>query len=67
MTAYCPKLNCKKEIQEWELRELMGKDYEVIEKYILEHIGEGMANIAKCSCGNIVEVVQGKVDYNQRD
>lgn len=45
----------------------MGKDYEEIENFILAHIGEGMPNIAKCGCGQILEVVQGTVDYNQKD
>jgi hypothetical protein len=30
----CPKVDCKKQIQDWELRENMGKDYEELEKII---------------------------------
>lgn len=67
MSAHCPKADCKKEIHEWELRSCMGKDYEEIEAFIIAHIGEGMPNIAKCSCGQIVEIVHGTVDYNQKD
>ena len=33
-TIVCPKPDCRKQIQDWELRDNMGNDYEEIEKIL---------------------------------
>jgi hypothetical protein len=63
----CPRPDCKKQIQDWELRDYMGKDYEEVEKFIQAQIMEENPNLISCSCGNLIELEEGKVDLNFRD
>ena len=66
-TICCPKVDCRKQIQDWELRDYMGRDYEELEKIIQAQFMAENPNLVSCSCGNVMEVVQGKVDLNVRD
>lgn len=66
-TIVCPKPDCKKQVQDWELREYMGNDYEEVEKIVQAQFMADNPNLVTCSCGNVMEVVEGKVDLNQKD
>lgn len=43
------------------------KEKQAIEKIQLDKVLAAAGNIAKCPCGNIMEISQGQVDYNAKD
>jgi|LauGreDrversion4_2_1035121.scaffolds.fasta_scaffold651396_2 hypothetical protein len=45
----------------------MGNDYEEVEKIVRAQFMAENPNLVTCSCGNVMEVVVGKVDLNARD
>jgi hypothetical protein len=63
----CPKADCKKQIQDYELRDLMGKDYEELEKIIQAQIMAQNSSLVSCSCGYVMEQEEAKVDLNFRE
>ena len=48
----CPKPDCKKQIQDWELRHFIDpEDYQEIEKLVIAQIIAQNSNLSACSCG----------------
>lgn len=64
--ADCP--DCGQLINEYEIKALLGA--EQLEKLQLEAmaaIANDDQSLVKCQCGNVMEVSEGSVDYNQKD
>lgn len=62
----CP--DCDETIPDWEIRQnLNEKEKEEYESIIELQMLAANPNLVRCTCGNAMEVVQGKVDYNQKD
>jgi hypothetical protein len=64
----CPEQNCRKPIQEVELNMYLDDEQKgELEKLMLAKFLKDNPDLVKCNCGNMMEVVQGKVDMNQKD
>ena len=64
--ADCP--DCGQQIGEYEIKAIMGAEVlnKLQEDSIMAVVNEDQS-IVKCQCGNVLEVEEGKVDYNQKD
>ena len=61
----CPCDNCDMKIFDAEIRIAMGdKDYDDFMVKLASKALEGDKNVVKCKCGNLIELVQGKVYYD---
>lgn len=62
----CPE--CHKVIPEEEMKNYMSaEERQEIEKSQLDKVLAASGNMARCSCGNVMEFSQGQVDYNAKD
>ena len=59
---------CHQQINDYEIKALLG-DYvfEKLQKDALMAVVDEDQSIVKCEWGNVMEVEEGKVDYNQKD
>eukprot|EP00347_Sterkiella_histriomuscorum_P002581 403367593 len=63
----CPA-GCRGNIAQHEIKDLLGEAViEELEKIQQASLLSQNQNLVSCSCGNIMEVVQGEIDYNQKD
>lgn len=64
--ADCPE--CHQQINEYEIKAILGDDLlDKLQKDALMAVVDEDQSIVKCQCGNVMEVEEGKVDYNQKD
>ena len=64
--AGCP--DCKTQINEYEIKALIGPDlFEKLQQESMNAFMKDDQSIVRCNCGNVMEVKEGKVDYNQKD
>lgn len=49
------------------MREIAGSDYDELEKAEQNFIISQNPSLVRCSCGNLMEVVEGQIDMNQKD
>ena len=49
------------------MREVFGPDYAEMEQLVQMQFLASNDNLVKCSCGNVMEVVEGVLDLNQKD
>lgn len=64
----CLFQGCKAKLQDWEVREILGKEaYEALQQKMATSFIEEDENIVRCKCGNAIEVVQGKVYYDYKN
>lgn len=54
-------------MQDYEVKEIFGEDYPILEKAIQTYLIASNDSLVTCSCGNIIEVVEGQIDLNQKD
>lgn len=59
----CPE--CKVLIQEYEIKQILSdKDLEELDKQMQLNLVRQNSNFIQCNCGAIMEIMQGKVDFN---
>ena len=64
--AKCPE--CQGNIMEFEINEYLNQEQrEELDKQIMQNMVRGNPNLIQCSCGDIIELVQGQVDLKQKD
>lgn len=64
--AACPE--CTELVSQMELRENCGQEFmEELAKLETANLISKNQSLVNCTCGNIMEVVQGDVDYNMKD
>ena len=62
----CP--DCSQTIAEVEYKQFLTKEeVEDLEKEHQLYLVRSNPNFIQCSCGCVLEIMQGKVDYNQKD
>lgn len=60
----CPKEDCGKIISDYELREILKKDFDEFDKARQDQLVAANPSLIRCSCGNLMEVLEGQVDMN---
>lgn len=59
---------CGQQINEYEIKAILGTEvFESLQKDALMAIVNEDQSMVKCQCGNVMEVSEGKVDYNVKD
>ncbi len=65
-SVQCPE--CKAVIQDYEIRQILSEEeQEELEKGIQLLLLRNNSRLTKCTCGEIMEIVQGKLDLNYKD
>ena len=61
----CPCDNCEQKILDAEIRQAMGeKEFDEFSVKLASKAFEGNKNFIKCKCGNLIELVVGKIYYD---
>jgi hypothetical protein len=61
----CPCNNCDQKLLDNEIKHSMGeKEFDSFMLALTSKVFEGNKNVVKCKCGNLIELVVGKVYYD---
>lgn len=61
----CLAEGCESKVQDFEVRTVLGnEEYEKLQEKMTNKALEGDQNMVKCKCGNMIEMVQGKIYYD---
>ena len=64
----CPRGDCKSSILDAEIRNTLGVDiFDELQKEATLRAVEGDEGLVACSCGTVMELVQGDIDYEVKD
>lgn len=64
--AQCPE--CSDQITDYEIKNIIGaENFEILQKQILMKFISEDQSLVTCQCGNVMEVVQGEIDYTAKD